>query len=479
MTVDFGSPLQGYLASVQPGLDNQFKLATQPSPILQFLQQLQQQKFQNRQQTSLEDYRNSESANAAERNRVTDSHWNQDMNLKKQDALNKVYDDIQKSGGDPQTVAALKIRLAALGISPEEASSHFKEKMTQPSMEPDLGPHQPGIEAGDVIKPAQSTGVFESGSDYKTLMAAREAQQQEKEAALLGQNQRHAESMAMQKLGIETASADRAAARGMAASNMGTSGQTPEEFAKALMEGRGKWPTNRDLKDPDKKAGWIMALHEDPSLNENTFALRSKAHVDATTGRTGKTLESVDTALLHLGRYVRNTGNIPDTGNKLANYVWQPVKENLDLSRDTSVALGAARTDVGTLAAELENAYRSGGGTEKGIEWFQSQLNPALPEETRRGNAKEIAELVLGKRNESVAKINRAFPKDKGLPLDMDDSTKEALASVMGGRRSNDIKPAASPNGATIKMTFPDGSIKSVPISEREKWAGFGGKETP
>jgi hypothetical protein len=98
--------------------------------------------------------------------------------------------------------------------------------------------------------------------------------------------------------------------------------------------------------------------------------------------------------------------------------------------------MGKAAADQTTLANELETAYRTNGGSEKGVDYFQRMLNPALPLSTRLSNAREMASLVMGKRGETVNKLNRAFPQGMGLNLPMDPEAQQALATVTGTSQS-------------------------------------------
>jgi hypothetical protein len=230
-------------------------------------------------------------------------------------------------------------------------------------------------------------------------------------------------------------------------------GTTAQNYADAMIQGRSSWPTGRELMDPTKKAGLALAMQQDPTLNQNTFPLRQKAYTDSVNGKGGNTLSSVDTAILHLGNYVKNTPNIPDTGSKILNSVYQPFREAT--SNSASDAIHKAATDQTTLADELESAYRNGGGTEKGIEYFRNMLNPRLPESTRIGNAQEMTELVMGKRGETVNRINRAFPQGKGLSLPMDPEASAALSFIRSGGKGT---PGAAPGQAQTAPQGPAGA---------------------
>jgi hypothetical protein len=174
-------------------------------------------------------------------------------------------------------------------------------------------------------------------------------------------------------------------------------------------------------------------------------------------GKGGNTLSSVDTAILHLGNYVKNTPDIPDTGSKILNSVYQPFREAT--SNSASDAIHKAATDQTTLADELESAYRNGGGTEKGIEYFRNMLNPRLPESTRIGNAQEMTELVMGKRGETVNRINRAFPQGKGLSLPMDPEASAALSFIRSGGKGTPQGPAGANHPAASQMQ--DGTVSA------------------
>jgi hypothetical protein len=230
-------------------------------------------------------------------------------------------------------------------------------------------------------------------------------------------------------------------------------GTTAQNYADAMIQGRSSWPTGRELMDPTKKAGLALAMRQDPTLNQNTFPLRQKAYTDSVNGKGGNTLSSVDTAILHLGNYVKNTPDIPDTGSKILNSVYQPFREAT--SNSASDAIHKAATDQTTLADELESAYRNGGGTEKGIEYFRNMLNPRLPESTRIGNAQEMTELVMGKRGETVNRINRSFPQGKGLSLPMDPEASAALSFIRSGGKGT---PGAAPGQAQTAPQGPAGA---------------------
>jgi hypothetical protein len=214
----------------------------------------------------------------------------------------------------------------------------------------------------------------------------------------------------------------------------GTAGALPagqdavQNYANAIIQGRATWPTNRELMDPAKSAGLKLALSQDPTLNQATFGVRQKAWQSSVSGPDGKALSSVDTAILHLGNFVNNAPSVPDAGSKPLNKIWQPFREVT--SNAASDAMGKAAADQTTLANELETAYRTNGGSEKGVDYFQRMLNPALPLSTRLSNAREMSSLVMGKRGETVNKLNRAFPQGMGLNLPMDPEAQQALATI-------------------------------------------------
>jgi hypothetical protein len=218
-----------------------------------------------------------------------------------------------------------------------------------------------------------------------------------------------------------------------------------QNYADAITQGRATWPTNRELMDPAKSAGLKLALSQDPTLNQATFGVRQKAWQSSVSGPDGKALAAVDTAILHLGNFVNNAPAVPDAGSKPLNKIWQPYREVT--SNAASDALGKASTDQTTLANELETAYRTNGGSEKGVDYFQRMLNPALPLSTRLSNAKEMSSLVMGKRAETVNKLNRPFPAGKGLSLPMDPDAQNALKVINGGQPSN--APTAAPTATT------------------------------
>ena len=163
-------------------------------------------------------------------------------------------------------------------------------------------------------------------------------------------------------------------------------------------------------------------------------------------------MAAADTALLHLGNFVQNAPSVPDAGSKPLNKLYQPIREWT--SNNASDAIGKASADQVTLASELESAYRSNGGSEKGIDYFQRMLNPALPLSTRLSNAREMANLVGGKREETVNKLNRAFPQGQGLDLSLSPTAQSALNVINGGKptATTPTAPTQAPQAPMIKV---------------------------
>ena len=266
-----------------------------------------------------------------------------------------------------------------------------------------------------------------------------------------------------------------------AAGGVGGAGTLPagqnaiQDYANAITQGRATWPTNRELMDPAKSAGLKLAMTQDPTLNQATFGIRQKAWQNSVSGPDGKALAAADTALLHLGNFVQNAPSVPDAGSKPLNNLYQPIREWT--SNTASNALGKASADQVTLASELESAYRSNGGSEKGIDYFQRMLNPALPLSTRLSNAREMANLVGGKREETVNKLNRAFPQGQGLDLSLSPTAQSALNVINGGKptATTPTAPTQAPQAPMIKVgqaaiksngqALPDGQYHGFTVS--------------
>ena len=267
-----------------------------------------------------------------------------------------------------------------------------------------------------------------------------------------------------------------------AAGGVGGAGSLPartdaiQNYANAITQGRATWPTNRELMDPAKSAGLKLAMTQDSTLNQATFGIRQKAWQNSVNGPDGKALASADTALRHLGNFVQNAPSVPDAGSKPLNNLYQPIREWT--SNNASDALGKASVDQVTLSSELESAYRSNGGSEKGIGYFQQMLNPALPLSTKLSNAREMANLVGGKREETVNKLNKPFPPGHGLDLSLSPEAQSALNVINGGKPTTTptaTTPTQAPQAPMIKVgqaaiksngqALPDGQYHGFTVS--------------
>jgi len=182
-----------------------------------------------------------------------------------------------------------------------------------------------------------------------------------------------------------------------------------DQAALAFVQGRGKWPTARELKDEILGPAIIKARAMDPSLNQGTFALRQNAQKEADTGKIGQSNNSIMTVMGHLGHLKDVFKRMPDMGMKGLNWVGGKLKEqgpggNPDLQEVQDLVEG--------IGPEMAKAYVPGAGSVGEREGWKERINPFRPIPERKANLVAFSSMLLTKLNQNEAQYLKAF---KGL----------------------------------------------------------------
>jgi hypothetical protein len=182
-----------------------------------------------------------------------------------------------------------------------------------------------------------------------------------------------------------------------------------DQAALAFVQGRGKWPTSRELKDEILGPAIIKARAIDPSLNQGTFALRQNAQKEADTGKIGQSNNSIMTVMGHLGHLKDVFKRMPDMGMKGLNWVGGKLKEqgpggNPDLQEVQDLVEG--------IGPEMAKAYVPGAGSIGEREGWKERINPFRPIPERKANLVAFSSMLLTKLNQNEAQYLKAF---KGL----------------------------------------------------------------
>jgi len=240
----------------------------------------------------------------------------------------------------------------------------------------------------------------------------------------------------------------------------------------ALLQGRGKWPTRSELKDPILGAAINAARAEDPTLNEATFALRQNAQKEMDTGKIGQSNNSIMTVIGHLGHLKDAFQKLPDSGVKGLNKAGQWLTEQ---GPGGNPIVQEVRDLVEGIGPEMSKAYVPGQGSMAEREGWKERIDPSRPMPERKANLKAFSSMLITKLNQNEAQYTKAF---RGLsanaqppPPQLTPDAYEALKSIQkwtgkdipGAKKWLDRYEATNGVTGTPEYTLPGASPTAKP----------------
>lgn len=326
------------------------------------------------------------------------------------------------ANADPATLAAEVDRQTGKLWKPDEAAA-IKQQIATPegakhfltTLAPVLPPKAPVVlknaDGSESLVP--STGgapLATGGTTPKAMTPAEQAQRYETE-----RHNRETERIGGLTAGRQQAAEAETARHNRAMENAanpfgsaptganGAAGPTGDDFLKtvpaahaaqikALAEGRQPFPTGMSYA---KLQPLIAAVTQyDPTFDAANYTARSKARADLTSpsGTGGKTINSLNTAIQHLGRLSDLIETEANSNIPLVNTLVNPLRTAVGSTKVTN--FNAVQPQA---MKEIERLWRGAGGSEGDINALKDSLNKNAGQQQQREALQEFVNLVRGK----------------------------------------------------------------------------------
>lgn len=230
-------------------------------------------------------------------------------------------------------------------------------------------------------------------------------------------------------------------------------GLKPSDAAqvKALAEGRQPFPTGMSYA---KLQPLIAAVTQyDPTFDAANYTARSKARSDLTSpnGTGGKTINSLNTAIQHLGRLsdlieTEDNSNIP-----IVNAVMNPLR-----TAGGSTAVTNFNAVQPQAMKEIERLWRGAGGSEGDINALKDSLSKNAGKQQQREALQEFVNLVRGKLDSTEQQRDNILGPvaSKGVPI-LFEQNKPVLEKI--GQRASGAQQAG------VSVSAPSGKAYTFP----------------
>jgi hypothetical protein len=256
---------------------------------------------------------------------------------------------------------------------------------------------------------------------------------------------------------------------GAPAGPSGAAGPTGDDFlktlpasaqaqVKALAEGRQPFPTGMSYA---KLQPLIAAVTQyDPTFDAANYTARSKARSDLTSpnGQGGKTINSLNTAIQHLGRLsdlieTEDNSNIP-----LVNAVMNPLR-----TAGGSTAVTNFNAVQPQAMKEIERLWRGAGGSEGDINALKDSLSKNAGKQQQREALQEFVNLVRGKLDSTEQQRDNILgPAGKGVPV-LFEQNKPVLEKIIQRASGETSAASAAPKvGAIVQYQGKPYRVKSI-----------------
>lgn len=180
---------------------------------------------------------------------------------------------------------------------------------------------------------------------------------------------------------------------------------------KALAEGREPFPTG--MSQSRLQPLIQMVTQYDPTFDATNYNARSKARTDLTSpsGTGGKSINSLNTALQHLGKLSDLVETLDNTEFPIANSVMNLVRKETGSTKTTNFNVVAPQA-----MKEIERLWRGAGGSTADIEDLKKSISQNAGKQQQREALQQFAELVRGKIDSTTQQRDNVFG-DKGADI--------------------------------------------------------------
>lgn len=245
------------------------------------------------------------------------------------------------------------------------------------------------------------------------------------------------------------------------------SGLPPQQASqvKALAEGRMAFPTGMALKSPYWQQMLSNVSQYDPNFDAINYNARSQTRKAFASGKEGQQINSLNTAIGHLGE-------LQDAADQLDNFhessipgvtTLNSIKNSLAGSQGKPAITNFNRV-VNSVAPELVKVYRGSGGAEADIKSTLGDFSPNATPEQLKGSLQETAKLLQSK----IDALNDQYTKGMGISADAGQfiNPKSAATLKKLGLSAPEL-PNQAPNAPANPVQQPNGS-NLAPLSPQE-----------
>ncbi len=217
--------------------------------------------------------------------------------------------------------------------------------------------------------------------------------------------------------------------------------------AKALVEGRLQLPSRFTKGDTYWQSILDAATKYDPTFDAGNYNARAKARLDLTSpnGTGGKTINALNTAILHAGRLSDLIEAEDNYNSPAANAVVNPLRTLTGSSKVTNFQAVQPQ-----FMKEIERAWRGAGGSSGDIQKLEDSLGKNQGKQQQRDALHEFAGLLEGKIQTTEQQRDNALgAAGQGIPV-LYEQSKPVLDKI--AKRAGGDSAAGQPAKGTRKQ---------------------------
>lgn len=205
-------------------------------------------------------------------------------------------------------------------------------------------------------------------------------------------------------------------------------------------------PSGRAATQPQGQKIIKDVLAIDPTVNANDATARYRAAMEfKQTGRTGKNITNVNTAITHAGQLHDLVDKLGNSNSSMWNNIINPIRGQLSPEfQKTRGQFDAARQ---ALSDELETAMRGGGSSVAGIKDWKDTFDAAKSPAELKGSVQQAMKLLGGRLDEIGTSYHQAMGKMKN-PIDfIRPENQELFKRLQRGGDAASTEPSAITQG--------------------------------
>lgn len=229
---------------------------------------------------------------------------------------------------------------------------------------------------------------------------------------------------------------------------------------RAYVNGDIPLPSGRVASQPQGQKIIKDVLAVDPTVNANDASARYRAAMEfKQTGKTGKNVTNINTAIGHADNLYGLIDKIDNSNSSLLNSLFNPVRRQIDPKYQKNIGeFDSARQ---ALSDELETAMRGGGSSVAGIKDWKETFDAAKSPAELKGAVQQAMKLLQGRLIEIGTSYQQAMGKIKD-PIDfVRPENRDRFIRLQGGKPEASASSPAAPEPAAITKGLIDGTLKS------------------